>query len=138
MTIFVDTSAIYAILSADDPHHGEAAAIWQNLLLNREDLLCTNYIVIETYAIVQNRLGMAAVRALHENAMPLLRVEWISPTQHETAVKIMLASGRRHLSLVDCTSFETMRQLSIHTAFAFDSHFVEQGFECVPPPSVPE
>ena len=132
MTIFIDTSAIYAILSSDDPHHAEAAATWQNLLLNGEDLLCTNYIVIEAFAIVQNRLGMTAVRALHENAMPLVRVEWIGPTQHETATKIMLAAGRQQLSLVDCTSFETMRQLGITTAFAFDSHFVEQGFECIP------
>ena len=132
MTIFVDTSAIYAILSADDPHHTEAATKWRDLLINGEDLICTNYIVIETFAIVQNRFGMAAVRALQENAMPLLRVEWITPAQHDTAVKIMLASGRRQLSLVDCTSFETMRQLGIETAFVFDTHFAEQGFECVP------
>jgi uncharacterized protein len=41
----------------------------------------------------------------------------------------VLSAGRRKLSLVDCTSFEIMRQHAVRTAFAFDSHFEEQGFE---------
>jgi predicted nucleic acid-binding protein len=36
------------------------------------------------------------------------------------------------LSLVDCTSFQVMRQLGIDTAFAFDEHFAEQHFTCIP------
>lgn len=29
---------------------------------------------------------------------------------------------------VDCISFETARRLGINNVFAFDQHFVEQGF----------
>ena len=32
---------------------------------------------------------------------------------------------------VDCISFETARRLGINTVFAFDQHFVEQGFTCL-------
>jgi predicted nucleic acid-binding protein len=39
-------------------------------------------------------------------------------------------SARRHLTLVDCASFESMRRLTVRRAFAFDRHFEEQGFEC--------
>jgi predicted nucleic acid-binding protein len=33
------------------------------------------------------------------------------------------------LSLVDCASFESMRQAGLRQAFAFDVHFEERGFE---------
>lgn len=31
MTVFVDTSSLYALLDADDAHHAEARAAWQRL-----------------------------------------------------------------------------------------------------------
>lgn len=34
--------------------------------------------------------------------------------------------------LVCCVSFDIMRQLGIKSLFAFDRHFKEQGFECIP------
>ena len=43
---------------------------------------------------------------------------------------MLLAEGRRKLSLVDCVSFELMRDKGRHTGFAFDAHFNEQGFDC--------
>jgi len=47
-------------------------------------------------------------------------------------VSALLTSGREQLSLVDCVTFELMRQLGIRTAFTFDRHFEEQGFTCLP------
>ena len=71
MNCFVDTSAFYAILDADDRNH------------------------------------------------PAVRDQW-----------------RRQLSLVDCISFDVMHRHGIRWAFAFDSHFKEQGFVCPPPPAL--
>jgi|GEM_PF-2518604 len=36
---------------------------------------------------------------------------------------------RQPLRLVDCSSFQVMRQLGIQRAFAIDRHFREQGFD---------
>ncbi|MDP2857839.1 MAG: VapC toxin family PIN domain ribonuclease, partial [Bacillota bacterium] len=44
----------------------------------------------------------------------------------------LLTAGRRNLSLVDCVSFDVMRRLGMEKAFAFDAHFAEQGFQCMP------
>jgi predicted nucleic acid-binding protein len=41
---------------------------------------------------------------------------------------LVLESGRRRLSLVDAVSFTAMREEAITTAFAFDQHFREYGF----------
>lgn len=57
MTVFLDTSAVLAVLNADDEYHPEADAIWRRLLETEEPLLSSNYILVETFALAQRRLG---------------------------------------------------------------------------------
>jgi predicted nucleic acid-binding protein len=128
MSVFVDTSALLAVLDADDLYHARARDVWADLIQRGEDLVCTNYVLVETFALVQHRLGMVAIRTLVEDILPLLRVSWVSEADHRAAVTALLMAGRRQLSLVDCVSVVIMRQLRLQTAFAFDSDFDDQGF----------
>jgi predicted nucleic acid-binding protein len=132
MSLFVDTSALMAVLDADDQNHAAAAALWQEVVTTDTELVGTNYILLETVALIQNRLGIEAVRTFYEDMAPLLRIEWIDAEQHARAVAALLTAGRRQLSLVDCASFETMRSAGISQAFTFDRHFAEQGFDRQP------
>ena len=132
MSTFVDTSALLAVLDADDQHHPAAKHAWENLVTNESDLVCTNYVLVETFALVQSRLGLEAVRTLQEDIAPLLRIEWIDEQSHASGVAALLIAARRQLSLVDCASFDAMRRLGITTAFTFDRHFAEQGFNKIP------
>ena len=132
MSTFVDTSALYAILDANDKKHAQAREVWSALADRMAQVTSTNYVLLETTALLQHQLGMDAVRALQQEIVPVLLVHWINDEDHDTAVAALLTAGRRRLSLVDCTSFGVMRQLGIRQAFAFDEHFAEQGFECVP------
>jgi predicted nucleic acid-binding protein len=132
MTIFIDTSAFYATLDADDGQHEPAKQMWLTLVNEATDLVCSNYVIVETTALVQNRLGVEAVRTFQENVLSVVRVEWVDEPAHQAGVTALLTAGRRDLSLVDCVSFDLMRHLGIHRAFAFDKHFAEQGFELVP------
>jgi predicted nucleic acid-binding protein len=134
MTTYVDTSALYAVLDEDDEYHEPAEKVWRELVSQDEPLLCTNYILVETFALVQHRLGMRAVRTLQEDLLPLIAIEWIDAQSHHSSVMAMLTAERRGLSLVDCSSFEAMRRLGITVAFAFDFDFVEQGFSLTPSP----
>jgi predicted nucleic acid-binding protein len=129
MSVFLDTSAWLAVLDADDQFHPRARRAWADLINRAEDLVCTNYVLVETFALAQHRLGLEAVRSLVEDILPLLRVHWIGEAEHGAGVAALLTAGRRQLSLVDCTSFIVMRQLRLRTAFAFDSDFATQGFE---------
>lgn len=131
MTVFIDTSAFYAVFDRDDSNHHRALAGWERLLRQPEDLLTSNYVLLETGALLQHRLGIAALRAFHEDVVPLLRVEWVPEQRHRAAVEAMLAAARKKLSVVDCTSFQTMRECGARTAFCFDNHFREQGFEVI-------
>ena len=129
MIAFVDTSAFYAVLDRDDENHAAAGAAWKKLLESGAILVTSNYVLVETCALVQHRLGLDAVRSFHQQIAPLLTIEWISPAQHDSAMAAVLAADRKKLSLVDCVSFAVMRHAGIRSAFAFDSHFIEQGFE---------
>ncbi|MBI3693716.1 MAG: PIN domain-containing protein [Acidobacteria bacterium] len=132
MTTFVDTSAIHAVFDRDDTNHARAAETWHRLVGDGAPLLTTNYVLLETSALLQRRLGLADLRAFHESVAPLLEIHWIDEARHQAAVEAVLAAGKRKLSVVDCASFQVMRQLGVHTVFCFDEHFREQEFEVIP------
>ena len=132
MTCFVDTSAFFAVLDADDEHHPRAKTQWDALLQEGASLVTTSYVLVETLALLQSRLGVDGARVFHEDIFPLLRAEWIDAALHETGVAAVLSAQRKSLSLVDCVSFAVMRRLGVRTAFAFDPHYAEQGFQCFP------
>lgn len=94
--------------------------------------MTTNYVLVETCALVQNRFGMRAIKVFQEDIVPVLRIEWIDKAVHHAAMQVVIAAPRKKLSLVDCVSYETMRLLGVTTAFTLDKHFKEQGFICLP------
>ena len=126
--IFVDTSALYAVLDRDDDNHPVARTTWERLVRSSDVLLAHNYVLVETSALVQSRLGMAALRAFQERIVPILHVYWVTESDHATAIGVAVAANRRQLSLVDCTSFLTMKSHALSDVFCFDKHFEEQGF----------
>jgi predicted nucleic acid-binding protein len=128
VNVFVDTSALYALLDRDDQNHAMAAAIWLDLIDRGASLVCTNYVLVEAFALVQHRLGMDAARTLENDVLAIVDVQWVTEASHQAGVAALLTAASQRLSLVDCVSFGTMRSLGIQTAFAFDRHFEEQGF----------
>lgn len=130
MTVFVDTSALYALLDANEPKH--AASHAQFAQLRTTPLVSHSYVVIESVALVERRLGLGAVRDLLDELVAQLHVTYVDESIHATAVSAYLASGRRRPSVVDFTSFEVMRKLGIRTAFAVDRDFAEAGFDVIP------
>ena len=130
--IFIDTSAFYALLDGDDAEHSRALRLWEKEPLVEGGLVTTNYVVLESMALLQTRLGMPAVRVFREAILPLVRIEWIDEAVHAQAVSALIAADRRGLSLVDLSGFETMLRLGIRSAFTFDRHFRQYGFQTLP------
>jgi uncharacterized protein len=128
MTVFADTSAVYAILDEDDASHERAAKQFIDLSNARETLVTSNYVLLETLTLTSRRLGLAAARDFQLRMAPLFHVHWVDEDLHARSVATLFTAGRRRLSLVDCVSFELMRRLGLDTAFAFDEHFEQQGF----------
>ena len=132
MIVYIDTSAFLAILNANDDNHYPARETWESLINQHVQFITNNYVLVETFASLQNRFGMGAVKLFHRDISPIIDVNWVTEELHEHAVSAVLAAHQRRLSLVDCSSFETMRLLGINRVFAFDIHFKEQGFDVLP------
>ena len=132
MTVFIDTSAFYALLDRDDENHLKAKNLWRGILEHRDMLMTSNYVLVETFALLQHRLGTEAVRGFQDDIVPVVHTEFVTLELHRSGVSAFLAASRRNLSLVDCVSFEVMRALGVKIVFAFDAHFREQGFTVEP------
>jgi len=129
--VFVDTSAFYALMDRSDKNYEQAAALWKYLVEKDLYLNTSNYVVVETLAILQSRLGFEAANLWYRDVLSLAEVLWIEGSIHNLAHELWLGLGRRKLSFVDCVSFVTMRHYKIEKVFVFDRHFEEQGFEIV-------
>ena len=132
MTVFADTSALYALLVRTEAGHSEVAAAFAEILDRRRPVVTTNYVVLETTALLQRRIGLAAVRDLDQRIVPLCTLRWVSETIHRRAMDRLIRADRRGLSLVDCTSFEVMRLEGIADALALDADFADAGFRLLP------
>lgn len=132
MSVFVDTSAFLALLDADDAGHLTVKEAWEGLVRDEAGLWCTSYVLVETCALVQSRLGMEALHLFDEDVLPVVAIHWVGETDHEAGMSALLAANRKKLSLVDCVSFATMRATGTRRALALDAHFEEQGFQVIP------
>ena len=130
VTVFVDSSALYAVIDTDEITNERAATTFGSLAVTHA-LVTHSYVCVETIALLQRRVGLDAVQAFVDDVVPVLGVESVDEALHRAATAACLAAGRRDVSLVDWTSFEQMRRRGISTAFAYDAHFATQGFETV-------
>lgn len=128
MSVFVDTSFLVALLDGDDVKSADAMGLWRRAAAERLSVLTSNYVVLETCAVLQRRLGVSVVRRLVRQILGPVALEWVTRDDHERAVEALLVADRRRLSLVDCVSFEVMRRLDVRECLAFDQQFAEQGF----------
>ena len=129
--VFLDTSAAYALLVSSDANHAPAADAFRVLAARSATLVTTSYVLVETYALLSNRVGRDAAVAFREDVQPLVEVTWVDRDLHERGLDLMLGRARRGFSLVDAVSFTWMRDQGIDDAFAYDRHFEDEGFGLV-------
>jgi predicted nucleic acid-binding protein len=128
--IFLDTSAIYAWADAADPNHAAAVRRLQAILDGGEALLTHNYVLVESIALLQARLGVAAAIKLADDSKAFV-IDWVDEDLHAAGIGELGRSKKRQVSLVDHISFLVMRRRHVDLAFAFDPDFITAGFGLV-------
>ena len=81
-SIFIDTSAFYALMDRSDQFHVKAASVWPSLLGEGISLQTGNYIVIETLALIQNRLGFDAANMWYRDVLAVVELIWTEEALH--------------------------------------------------------
>ena len=125
--VFVDTSAMFAFLVPTDHAHGRASATLERLRDRRAALLTTSFNLVETYTLIDRRIGRHAVRAFRAGLVPLLEVGWVDSELHERGLDLLM-NRPAGVSLVDAVSFVYIRENRVDEVFAFDRHFEREGF----------
>jgi len=122
MKIFVDTSAFYALADESDRNYPHARNLYGSLI--REQLVTTDYILLECWFLIGNRLGRRVAiefwDGLRSGIVEMIKGESQDLNQ---AREIIKRFSDQDFSLVDATSFAVMEREGIERAFTFDPHF---------------
>ena len=132
--MLVDTSAFLALYNAADlEQYPVAQAVVESLVAEGVPELTTDYVLDETYTLFRSVLGHRAAvafgREVRQGGVTIVQVD--SGVQAE-AWRIFEQYEDKDFSFTDCTSFVVMRWAKIGTAFTFDRHFQQYGFETLP------
>lgn len=120
MSIFVDTSILYAAVDSSDPANAQA----KKILSSGEPLLITDHILAETWTLVHHRIGRTAAERFWAGLRGgAVHIEPVGLADIEAAWQIGDAWRDQDFSIVDRTSFAVMLRLGIERAASLDNHF---------------
>jgi len=139
--VFADSSAYCALVVARDRNHQAARALLHRLTAGRRQLVTTNLVLAETYALILNRtdrahgqrraqaLALQAIRQIYASAqLGGARLEYVTPADEVSALHILDRYQDKSFSFTDATSFAVMVRLQLSVAFTFDDDFRQFGF----------
>jgi len=125
LSLFVDTSAFYALSDNGDQSHARAT----ERLAVEEQLVTTDHVLLETWMLIDKRGGHAPAESFWQTIRAgTARVEHVTPADLDAAWRIGEAFADQEFSLVDRTSFAVMERLGVHRALAFDDDFAVYRF----------
>lgn len=129
MRVFIDTSGFYAFLDRTDPFHTEAKDLFIRARAKKWQLFTSSYVVHESLALIQARLGWDAVEDWLNGLLPMCEIVWVDESLHRLGAARARQAKERRLSLTDCVSFEVMSSRGCRHAIADDEHFLKMGFQ---------
>ena len=129
--VIIDTSAFYALMSANDSFHRRAADTYERLIDREQELWTTSYALVETMALVHRRLGFAVLAEFVQRIEGTVRVFWVESAIHNQALSQFAANRGNGLSFVDWTVELVSLILNAHI-FTFDRGFAERSLPVIP------
>ena len=131
--LFLDTSALIAILNSRDQYHHTIRNYLQNRLQPprgfTSNLILTEFLTFfARYGGLESALEFQTrfIRDAH------FRVVWIGKNLHRLAGEVLKKYSDQKISFTDAVSFVIMKKRKLTTALAFDDDFRKAGFETVP------
>ena len=120
-----DSSAILALLDADDADHEAAKEAAARIATEKRPGFITNYVEVETHALLLRNLGRSLAREwLLTGGLPVVRALM---EEENRAKEILAVHTDKDWSLCDAISFAVMESHGVQRAFSFDGHFRQYG-----------
>ena len=125
--IFVDSGYVIALVNHRDQHHSQAIELVR--AYNRRLLVVTDAVVLEIGNALVHRFRRQAVEVIERFlASDDVQIVHLTSDLLERAFAVYRSHQDKAWSLVDCVSFEVMREMGINRAPTFDHHFAQAGF----------
>lgn len=127
--IFIDTSAIAAVMNKSDQFHKKAVTFYERIIKERYSLVLTNFVVAETHALLLKNthnipLGLKWLNKVAYDAFHVIRP---NERDEQEAIRLIAVYVDKQISLVDALSFCIMEKFSIKYYFSFDYDFRQIG-----------
>jgi len=124
-SVLWDSSAILALLDADDADHARAVSVARDIASEARPSFITNYIEAEAHALLVRKLGRTIARQwLLTGGLPVVRV---LATEEQKAREILARHTGKDWTLCDAISFAVLEAHHVRRAFTFDRHFRQYG-----------
>jgi uncharacterized protein len=128
--VFVDTVAWIALVNNRDFLHDQSKQILFDLRRQKYQFITTEFVLLEfANALSSPELREKAANFI-EGLQAMNEVEIVSASSELFAKGFELYKSRldKEWSVVDCSSFVVMKEMSITEAFTQDHHFEQSGF----------
>jgi predicted nucleic acid-binding protein len=137
LIVFVDSSALKANYDSGDGHHAETRQLMQKIQARQTDItsfLTTDYVLDE--AITLTRFAHSHAKAAELAGAILssrfIRLIYAGEVLFSAGMKTFKQHSDKEWSFTDCVSFAAMKAEGVRTAFTFDAHFKQAGFDVIP------
>jgi uncharacterized protein len=131
--LLLDTSFLIALAVPADQLHGKAVDLAREIKAQRAQLVTTRAVLLElgnSLSKQQHRkTGSELLQQIE--ADQAVTIEPLSENRYAQALALYVARTDKEWGLVDCLSFELMRELSITKALTADEHFEQAGFHAL-------
>lgn len=128
--VFVDTSGFFALYARNHADHPQAVDLFRRASSERWQLVTTNAVLMETPALLLNRVrdGRAvALRFLDDMRSSGVRVERVGEADEAAAIALIRAHADKSYSLCDALSFVVCERSGITQAISCDDDFRSYG-----------
>lgn len=120
-----DSSAILALLDADDADHARAVSVARHIASEKRPSFITNYVEAEAHALLVRKLGRTIARHwLLTGGLPVVPA---FPAEEQRAKEILARHSDKDWTLCDAISFALLDSRRVTRAFTFDHHFRQYG-----------
>ena len=132
---FLDTSYVLAVEVDTDQRHKIAAPHWRTAKSDpRAKFVITSFVFSEVVTFLNSRARHDRAVEVGQRLLTSPAVEFIRVNRplFDEGWAYFCAHADKNYSLTDCISFVLMRRRKIESAFSFDHHFRQAGFDIEP------
>ena len=123
LTIFIDSSALVALVDRDDASHAFVVEAYRQLVEEGYRMFTTNYVVAETFDLLMAGVGPAIARQwLRYSKLPVYHAD--EGDLRKARQEALRATSGPGLSLTDAVSLTVMNRLNVADALAADPTFL--------------